>query len=55
MFLKALLIIKGIVAAIGYPVANDNPQMFLAPDSNLSRRLEGSKFKMFSGRIAPSS
>lgn len=55
MFLKALPIIKGMVAEIVYPVANESPTMFLAPVSNLLRRAAGFKLKISSGRIAPSS
>ena len=55
MFLKALVMSKGIVAAMGIPAERESPTMFLAPDSNLVRREEGSRLRMASGRMLPSS
>jgi hypothetical protein len=45
MFLKLLARIKGIVAEIGYPAANDRPAMFLTPFWNFVTREAGSMFK----------
>jgi hypothetical protein len=55
MFLKALLIMRGIVASIGYPADKERPAMFLTPCSNLVIKLLGSKLRTDSGRIDPSS
>ena len=55
MFLKALLIIRGMVAEIGYPASRERPAIFLAPDENLLRRLAGSRLRTSWGRMDPSS
>jgi len=55
MFLKALVIIKGMVAAMGYPASKERPMMFLAPSENLPRRAAGSRLRTYWGRIDPSS
>lgn len=45
MFLKALPIIKGMVAEIVYPVAKESPTMFLVPVSNLLKRVAGLRLR----------
>lgn len=55
MFLKALPMMIGMVASIGYPAPSEREVMFLTPSSNLEMRLLGSRFKIASGRIEPSS
>eukprot|EP00178_Gracilaria_changii_P007286 TRINITY_DN2327_c0_g1_i1.p1 TRINITY_DN2327_c0_g1~~TRINITY_DN2327_c0_g1_i1.p1 ORF type:complete len:110 (+),score=11.11 TRINITY_DN2327_c0_g1_i1:54-383(+) len=55
MFLKALVIIRGIVAEIRYPDSKERPTMFLAPSENLPKRVLGSRLRTSSGRIDPSS
>ena len=45
MFLKALPIMRGMVAEIVIPVERERPKMFLDPDWNLARREAGSILK----------
>jgi hypothetical protein len=53
MFLKALPMIRGTVAAIGIPAESESPTMFLAPVWNLVRIVLGSRLTMASGRMHP--
>ena len=55
MFLKALPIMRGIVAEMVIPVERERPKMFFAPVWNLVRREAGSRVRTSSGKIAPSS
>jgi len=53
MFLKALAMIRGTVAAMGIPAERESPTMFLVPVWNLVRREAGSRLRMASGRMCP--
>ena len=53
IFLKALPMMMGMVASMGYPAPRDNEVIFLTPCSNLEIRLLGSRFKISSGRMCP--
>ena len=53
MFLKALPMMRGTVAAMGIPAESESPTMFLAPVWNLVRRALGSRLTMASGRMCP--
>ncbi len=55
MFLKALPMMRGIVASMGYPAPKERAVMFLTPCSNLLIRELGSRLRTASGRMEPSS
>lgn len=55
MFLKALPMIRGMVAEMVIPADIESPTMLRVPASNLPKRLAGLRVRISGGMIEPSS